>query len=125
MIIQAKWVTGTLETRSILNKHRPLNAPTVNWSAAGAQSIDEAIEFAHRILGMCSELSRRSDDSQTADSAEVVRIHIEMNGKYANAEIDKRLVSVIPEFGVSTFIAHELSPYIEAMLSLDKDNNDE
>ena len=42
------------ETPDILNEHRALRPPMINWSACGSVSIDEAEAFAKDILDLVS-----------------------------------------------------------------------
>lgn len=51
--IEEKWVTAMQTTDLMTEKPRE---PTVNWSGVGAVSVDEAREFAKRILSVCDKV---------------------------------------------------------------------
>lgn len=58
--IERKWVTGPIDEPTILNNYDPKPA-TVNWSAAGSVSIEEARKFAKQILILCDNLENNDE----------------------------------------------------------------
>lgn len=49
----------------------------------------------------------------------LVSVRIEIGDKYADFDLDKALLSLVPKEGLANYIAGEMVPFIEGMIRLE------